>query len=186
MREARPGSPVSEAAVLGGAVTRERLERAALAEGQAEAALVRALLAQPLPGFADLVRAWESGGGPMRLDPSLLKVSVRAARLLDPVLMRRERCVPVAIYDDICVLAVEAENTARAVEAVKAALRRSILPVQADAADLEAALANLPSAARATYQGPIPRRDPAVHSRFRDLVLGGTVLDAVPLPAERA
>jgi len=184
MKESRPGSPVAEAAVIGGAVTRERLRQAALCEGRADSALVRALLAQPLPGFADLVKAWGCGGA-VRLEAALIQTSARAARLLDPHLLRRERCVPVEIYDDICVLAVEAKHAARAVEAIRALLNRCVLPVEADSAAIDAALAAFPVPAKAKFRGPIHRRDPAVHARFRDLVLGGTVLDAIRLTERR-
>jgi hypothetical protein len=170
--------------VLGGAVTRERLQHAAVREGRGDAPLVHSLLAQPLPAVEDLARAYRELGGIARLDPSFLRVAPRAARLLDPDLLRRERCVPVELFEDLCVLAVDPARAAPAVEAVRAVLSRDVLPVLADPEAIDRVLAELPTLARAVPHGPLPRRDSPVHARFRELVLedGGT--DALALRAE--
>ena len=76
----KPKGPAGAlAAVLGGAVTRERLQRAAAREGRTDAALVRTLLAQALPTVEDLARAYREVGGSLRLDPSFLRMAPRAA-----------------------------------------------------------------------------------------------------------
>jgi hypothetical protein len=171
------------AAVLGGAVTRERLQRAAAREGRTDVPLIHSLLAQPLPGVEDLARAYRELGG-LRLDPSFLRMTPRAARLLDPELLRRERCVPVELFDDLCILAVEPTRAASAAEAVRAALARDVLPVVADPGAIDAILAELPPLPRAVRHGPLPRRDSPVHARFRELVLEDQGTDAVPLRPE--
>ncbi|MHC4732326.1 MAG: hypothetical protein ACYS6Z_17295, partial [Planctomycetota bacterium] len=89
------------AAILGGAVTRERLLRAATREGRAGLPLIRSLLAQSLPTTADLARAYREAGGVLRLDDSFLSVASKAARLLDAELLRRERCVPIEILEEL-------------------------------------------------------------------------------------
>jgi hypothetical protein len=116
-----------------------------------------------------------------RLDPSFLALSDKAARLLDPVLLRRERCVPIEILDDLCVLAVTGPRAAEAVAAVRAALRRDVLPVLAEPEAIDLVLAGIPVGPRALHLGRIPRRDSAVHARFRELVIEEHALDALPL-----
>jgi hypothetical protein len=172
------------AAVLGGAVTRERLQRAAAREGRTDAPLVHSLLAQPLPSVEDLARAYRELGGVLRLDPSFLRMTPRAARLLDPELLRRERCVPVELFDDLVILAVEPTRAASAAEAVRAALVRDVLPVIADADAIDRILAELPPLPRAVRHGALPRRDSPVHARFREVVLEDQGADAVPLRPE--
>jgi hypothetical protein len=174
------------AAVIGGAVTRERLQRAATREGRTEAALIRTLLAQSLPTVEDLARAYREAGGSLRLDPSFVRLAPRAARLIDPDLLRRERCVPVEILEDLCILAVDASRAATAAEAVRAALSRDVLPVVADAATIDRVLADLPALPRAVRHGALPRRDSPVHARFRELVIDDAGADALPLRQEGA
>jgi hypothetical protein len=169
------------AAVLGGAVTRERLQHAAAREGRTDAALVRTLLAQALPTAEDLARAYREVGGNLRLDPSFVRLAPRAARLLDPELLRRERCVPVELFDDLCILAVDASRATTAAEAVRAALSRDVLPVIADADVIDHVLAELPTLLPAVRHGPLPRRDSPVHARFRELVIEDMGADALPL-----
>jgi len=172
------------AAVLGGAVTRERLQRAASSEGRGDSALVHSLLAQSLPSVEDLARAYRDLGGVLRLDPSFLRMAPRSGLLLDPELLRRERCVPVELFPDLCVLAVEATHAAHSVEAIRAALGRDVLPVIADGDAIDAVLAELPPLPRAVKHGPLPRRDAPVHSRFRELVLEDLTPDAIPFAQE--
>jgi len=174
------------AAVLGGAVTRERLQHIAAREGRGDAALVKTLLAQALPTVEDLARAYRQAGGNLRLDPSFVRLTPRAARLLDPELLRRERCVPVELFDDLCVLAVDASRAATAVEAVRAALGRDVLPVVADPDVIDQVLGELPSLLPAIRHGPLPRRDSPVHARFRELVIEDGGVDALPLHREFA
>lgn len=180
------GSIGALAAVLGGAVTREQLQKAATREGRADAALVQTLLAQALPTIEDLARAYREVGGSLRLDPSFLRMTPRAARLLDPELLRRERCVPVELFEDLCILAVDASKAATAAEAVRAALSRDVLPVVADPEVIDQVLAELPPLPQALRHGALPRRDSPVHSRFRELVIEDNGAEALPLPAEAA
>lgn len=180
------GSVGALAAVLGGAVTRERLQHAAAREGKASAALVQTLLAQPLPTVEDLARAYRELGGSLRLDPSFLRMAPRAARLLDPELLRRERCVPVELFEDLCILAVDPSRAATAAEAVRAALSRDVLPVMSDPDAIDHVLAELPPLPPAVRHGALPRRDSPVHARFRELVIEDAGAEALPLPAETA
>jgi hypothetical protein len=174
----------ARACVVGGAVTREQLLDAARRDGRQEAPIVRILTRHTLPATADLARAFAPKGGFPRLDSSLVRISPRAARLLDRGLMRRERCVPLEILDEICVLAVEAGYAESAVRAVRAALQRDVVPVLVRASVLDRVLEGLPAAARALRLGVLRRKDSRVHERFRALVLEGEALDAVPLPDE--
>jgi len=174
------------AAVLGGAVTRERLQRAAAREGRSGTALVRTLLAQALPTIEDIARAYREVGGSLRLDPSFLRMAPRAARLLDPDLLRRERCVPVELFEDLCILAVDPSKAATAAEAVRAALSRDVLPVVADPDTIDRALAELPPLPPAMRHGALPRRDSPVHARFRELVIDDAGAEALSLPPETA
>jgi hypothetical protein len=178
------GSAGALAAVLGGAVTRERLHRAASREGRTDAALVRTLLAQALPTAEDLARAYREVGGNLRLDPSFVRLAPRAARLLDPDLLRRERCVPVEIFEDLCILAVDPSRATTAAEAVREALSRDVLPVVADPETIDRVLAELPPLPGAIRHGALPRRDCPVHARFRELVLDDGGVDALPLRTE--
>jgi Type II secretion system (T2SS), protein E, N-terminal domain len=180
------GSAAALAAVLGGAVTRERLHRAATREGRTDAELVRTLLAQAMPTIEDLARAYREAGGSLRLDPSFVRLAPRAARLLDPDLLRRERCVPVEIFEDLCILAVDASRATTAAEAVRAALSRDVLPVVADAEVIDRVLADLPSLPPAVRHGALPRRDSPVHARFRELVIEDAGAEALPLRQEGA
>jgi hypothetical protein len=182
-----PGTPASQraselarGAVAGGAVTRERLQAAAKRDGRDASALVRSLLAQSVPAIADLARAYDASGGILRIDPSLLSVSPQACRLLDAETMRRERCVPVEILDDLCVLAVQAGRIGPAVEAVRLALRRDVLPVLADDDAIDAALRGLRPPAGAVRLAAVPRVESPIHARFRTLVIEDEALDALP------
>ncbi len=182
----RPAGPEgATAAVLGGAVTRERVQAAAARDGRGGSPLIRSLLAQSLPSDADLARAF-GAGGPLRLDATLVEIAPLALRLLDPRMLRRERCVPVEILDDLCVLAVEEGGAERAVQEVRAALRRDVVPVFAPSDALARALERLGGPRTALRLGPARRHDSFIHARFRDLVLERTVLDAVALPARDA
>jgi len=172
--------PACLAAVVGGAVTRDELRAAAGRASHAGSALMRSLLAQPLPSLTELAEAYAIAGADLRLDASFLKLTPKAAGLIDPELLRRERCLPVEIVEDICVLAVESTRARAAVEAVRAVLRRRILPVLADAEAIDRALNELKSAPAAAFQGPLPRKDSPIHARFRDLVLDDAVVDALP------
>jgi hypothetical protein len=181
----KPKGPVGAlAAVLGGAVTRERLQRAAAREGRSGMAIVQTLLAQALPTVEDLARAYREIGGSLRLDPSFVRMAPRAARLLDPDLLRRERCVPVELFDELCILAVDPAKAATAAEAVRAALSRDVLPVMADPDVIDRVLAELPPLPPAVRQGALPRRDSPVHARFRELVIEDGGAEALPLSAE--
>ena len=174
---AKGGAEPAVAAVLGGAVTRERLKTAAAQEGHVATPLVRSLLAQSLPAIDDLARAY--GSGVLRIDESFLKLSQKAARLLDPALLRRECCVPVEILHNLCILAVTPGRAQGAVTAVRAALQRDVLPVLADLRAVENVLDGLEAAPKACRLGPLPRRDSPVHARFRQIVLSDEVLDAI-------
>jgi len=185
MNPLRPAGPsLPEAAVRGGAVTRETLQDAAGREGREGSEVVRSLLAQSLPSRADLGRAYAAGLP--RLDPSLLTLSAKASRLLDAQLLRRERCVPVEILEELCILAVVGPRADAAVEAVRAALRRAVLPGLADAGAIDAILADLEPPPAAVRMGPLPRRDTPVHARFRDLALDRTPFDALPAGEKRS
>jgi len=172
------------AAVCGGAVTRERLTASSAREGRSASALVQSLLAQSLPAIADLAQAY--GSGLPRLDPSFLRLTPKAVRLLDPALLRRERCVPLEILEDLCILAVTPGRAVQAVEAVRAALGRDVLPVLGESPAIDRVLADLVPAPKAVRQGPLPRNDAPVHARFRDLVLDRIALDAIPVREAKA
>ncbi len=176
------GSEASLAAVIGGAVTREQLLRSARIEGRGGSPLVRSLLAQSLPAVHDLALAYGAAGTTLRLDGTLLQVSPHATRLIDIDLMRHERCVPVEILDDLCILAVSAGRAARAAAAIREALQRDVLPVVANSDEIDALLANLQPSPSAVPCGPIPRRDSPVHTRFRELVLEDALVNAVSMP----
>lgn len=183
----RPREPeCALAAILGGAVTRERLVAAAAGEGESRSPLVRALLAQSLPDLDDVARSYAGDGQGLRLEPSLVVPSRLATRLLDVRLLRRERCLPLAIYADVCVLAVEEGNARHAVDAVRAVLRRAVLPVAAPVGALARALDALGAPPAAVPHGPARRKDSPVHARFRAVVLDGAVLDALPPAGGRA
>jgi len=174
-------SDVSLAALRGGWVTRERLQSAAARTGRVASPLVRELLAgQAPPSFADLARACADVCPALTLDAGRVALSPKAARLVDMELLRKERCVPIDILDDICVLAVVEGNAERAVRAVRGALHRDVLPVYTDPAAIDRALDVLATPRRAPRRGPLRRRDSAIHSRFREIVVEGEVLDAVP------
>ena len=121
MRRAFPrGEPDGAlAAVFGGAVTRERLQEAASRAGRGNAPLVRSLLAQALPTNGEIARTYMMLGRPPRIDASFLEPCATSIRLLDPALLRELRCVPVAMLDGICVLAVAEGFARRATETVK-------------------------------------------------------------------
>ncbi len=171
--------PVSRAAVIGGAVTREDLKDASGRGGRAGSPLLHSLLAQSLPSLEELAAAYAAAGSDLRLDNSFLKLTPKAAGLIDPELLRRERCLPVEIVEDICILAVESSRAQPAVEAVRAVLKRRVLPVLAEAADIDRALDELRPAPSAAFQGPLPTKDSPVHARFRDFVLDDAVVDAL-------
>jgi len=172
------------AAVLGGAVTRERLLQAASGEGRGGSPLVASLLAQSLPSIEDLARAYREGGV-LRLDSSFLKPAPKAGRLLDVAVLRRERCLPVEILDDLVILAVDPARAASAVETVRRTLERDVLPVLADPEAIDRALARLQAPPLAIRQGALPRRDSPAHARFRDLVVEDATLDALPLEGRK-
>ena len=175
-----PGSDNASAVLLGGMVTHERLQASAARSGRVATPLLRELLEkQTPPSFADLARSCESVCRPLHLESSLVVLSPRATRLLDMELLRRERCVPVEVLDDLCVLAVREGCAERGVRAVRNALARDVIPVIADPEAIDAALDVLTSPRRATRRGPLRRKDSAIHARFRELVLEGEVLDAI-------
>jgi len=182
----RPASEGAVASVAGGAVTRERLLHAARRAGRRGSHLIRSLLAQPLPSMQDLARAYGADGGVLRLDPSFLQISPKATRLLDVRLLRAQRCVPVEILDDVCVLAVESGKAEQAVRAVRAVLHRDVLPVLTDASALQEALNRLGDAPRAVTVGGVRPKDSPVHTRFRELVIEAEPLYALPLLEGRA
>jgi len=173
-------SELARGAVAGGAVTRERLQAAAALGGRDASAVIRSILAQSVPAIADLARVYDTSGGIVRIDPSLLALSPQACRLLDADLLRRERCVPVEILDDLCVLAVEAGRVGPAVDAVRRELRRDVLPVLADAEAIDAALRDVRQPAGAIPLAARLRRESPIHARFRTLVLEDEALDALP------
>lgn len=144
----------SLSAVVGGAVTRERLLDAAAREGRDGDPLVRTLAQRYLPSRRDFARAYESRGGLFHLGPARLRVCPRAAYLLDPELLRRLRCVPVEILADLCLLAVEESYALEAVRAVKEALGRDVLPLAAARQAIDAALALLPPRGPAAELAP--------------------------------
>ena len=176
----------SLAAVLGGAVTRERLLDAAAREGRDGDPLLRALVQRYLPSRGDLGRSYEARGGLFHLGPARLRAAPASSRLLDPALLRRFRCVPVEILRDLCVLAVEEATAVEAVRAVRDALRREVLPVAAARQAIDEALARLPEGAADALPGPTPRPRAPIRDRFRSLVLDGDVLDAIPRGERRA
>jgi len=176
------GSEASLAAVLGGAVTRERLLKSARTEGRGGSPLIRSLLAQSLPAVHDLALAYGAAGTTLRLDSTFLRISPKATRLLPAELLRKERCVPVEILDDLCILAVCAGRAASAAGAVRDALQRVVLPVVANGDEIDALLAKLEPPPAAVPFGSLPRRDSPVHTRFRELVLEDALVDAVELP----
>jgi len=167
--------------MLGGWVTRERLKAAAARAGRTAAPLVEALLdKQAPPSFADLARHCAPAITALRIDAASVVLAPKAARILDMEMLRRVRGVPVAVLDDLCVLAVVEGRAQTAVRAVKAALHRDVLPVYADASAVDQALDTLVSPRKATRRGPLRSHDSPVHARFRELVLEVEVLDAIP------
>ena len=179
----RPSSTIPEgaiAALRGGWVTRERLQAAAARDGRIAAPLVQELLSkQAVPSFADLARACADVCRPLRLDAECVTLASKAARLLDMEMLRRQRCVPVEILGDICVLAVVEGRAEPAVRAVREALHRAVLPVLADPAAIDRALDVLTTPRRAMRRGPLRRRDSPIHLRFREIVIEGEILDAI-------
>jgi len=167
--------------MLGGWVTRERLKAAAARAGRTAAPLLDELLRdQAPPSFADLARQCAPVIPTLHLDASHVVLAPKAARILDMELLRRVRGVPVAILDDLCVLAVVEGRAQTAVRAVRAALHRDVLPVFADAAAIDHALDTLVSPRKAVRRGPLRRHDSAVHARFREIVIEREILDAIP------
>ena len=172
------------AAVLGGAVTKERLQEAAARAAKDGSPLVQSLLAQSLPTREELARAY-GPSGLLRLDPSFLRLSPSATRLIEPTLLRQERCVPIEILDDLCVLAVTGPRAAEAVQAVREALGREVLPVLAEPEAIDLVLAALQPSPAALHEGPLPRRDSPVHARFREIVIEGRAFDPLPMTTDR-
>jgi hypothetical protein len=156
----------SLSAVVGGAVTRERLLDAAAREGRDGDPLVRTLIQRYLPSRRDFARAYETRGGLFHLGPARLRTSPRAASLLDSDLLRRYRCVPVEILADLCLLAVEEAHALEAVRAVKEALGRDVLPLAAARSAIDEALALLPSRTLEAERAP-PGPEPASARRPR-------------------
>ncbi len=170
------------ASVAGGAVTSERLARAAQREGRAGSPVVRSLLAQSLPCEADLARVYSAAGGIPRLDASFLTLAPGAVRWLDAQLLRTLRCVPIAIMEDLCVLAVSEHNALEAVRTVRAALKRDILPVLADSQAMQSVLQHMGAPPHAVSGGGVRRKTSPVQAHFQHFVLGGESLDPLPLP----
>lgn len=164
------------AAAEGGAVTRDRLRGAASRDGRDGAPVVLSLLAQSLPTRRDLARLFSV---PLRLDRSLLVPSPEACRYFDPETLREMRCVPLEIFSDLCVLAVEEGRAERAVATARHSLARDVLPIIVEREAIEALLRDLPAMQRAVRRLDEPRRDGQVHARFRTLVLESAVLDAL-------
>jgi hypothetical protein len=100
---------------------------------------------------------------------------------VDTGLLRGHHCVPVAILDDLCVLAVGERDAQEAVRVVRAALRRDILPVLASSQAIRDGLARLGGPPRASHVGAIRAKVSPAQARFRRQVLGGEVLDALPI-----
>ncbi|MHC4930681.1 MAG: GspE/PulE/PilB domain-containing protein [Planctomycetota bacterium] len=173
------------ASVAGGAVTSDRLLHAARLKGRDATPLIQSLVGRSLPSAADLARAFVPRGGMTRLEPELVIPCRRAAQLIGEELLRRERCVPLDLLGDICILAVEAGRAETAVRAVRGAIQRDVLPVIAKASDLDQALEQLPAAPLALSLGPLRRKDSRVHERFRTLVMEREALDAISLGEER-
>ena len=169
------------ASVAGGSVTSERLADAARREGRDGSPLVRSLLAQSLPSDADLARVYTAAGGIPRLDSSFLALAPGAVRLLDGELMRSLRCVPILIMDDLCVLAVGEHNAQEAVQKVRAALMRDVLPVLVDVQAAQSVLQCMSAPLRAVPGGGVRRRGSPVQSHFQRFVLGGESLDPLPV-----
>ena len=170
----------------GGWVTRERLEASAARSGRGAAPLLSELLKdQSPPSFANLAEACQQALVPLRLDSAHVVLNPRAARLLDRELLRRERCVPVELFDDVCVLAVLEGHAERAVQSVRAALSRDVVPVLADAAAIDRALDTLATPRRAVRRGPLRRKDSPIHARFRELVIEQDVLEPIRKDAAR-
>ena len=180
-RRRRPASEGAIASVEGGAVTSERLLAAARREGHDASPLVLSLLAQSLPSTSDLARVYATSGGVPRLDSSFIKVSPKAARLIDAKILREHGCLPVAIMDGLCILAVMAGRAEDAVRVVRAALQRDVLPVVADPGTLREALSRLAAPPPGVRLGIMRRRESPTQSRFRSLVIGGEALDATRL-----
>ncbi|MGQ0614382.1 MAG: hypothetical protein ACT4PV_11650 [Planctomycetaceae bacterium] len=174
-----PRQEGSYAAVAGGAVTRERLRDAAAREGRDGSPLVRALLARSLPATSELARSYESHGGIGRIGSSPLKPSAAALRLLDPELLRRHRCLPLELFEELCLLAVDLPSATEAVTAVRRALGRDIVPVVAPRPSLDRALATLAPPSRAVA-APLPKSGIRLHDRFRSLAMDGDLMDALP------
>jgi hypothetical protein len=168
------------ASVAGGAVTCERLLQAAQREGRSGRPLIRALLGQPLPSLSDLAQAYRAASGMPRVDPGVLEPSPSAGRLLDPALLRRERCAPLEILEDLCVLAVEPGRAERAVRAVRSALHRDVLPLAVEPAVLDRLLDGMVGPPAAGALGPLPRRQSRLVGRFRSQVLEREAIDALP------
>jgi hypothetical protein len=173
------------ASVAGGAVTSDRLLQSARLKGRDAIPLIQSLAGRSLPSAAELARAFVPRCGAACLKPELVQPCRRAAQLIGEELLRRERCVPLELLDDICILAVEAGQAESAVRAVRAAIQRDVVPVIAKASDLDQALEQLPPAPHALSLGPLRRKDSRVHERFRTLVMEREVLDAIPLDRER-
>jgi hypothetical protein len=180
-RSRRIASEGALASVAGGAVTSDRLADAARREGHDQAPLVRSLLAQTIPAESDLARVYAASGGIPRIDTSLLRVSPKAARLLDVRLLRERECLPLAIFDECCILAVNERGARRAVEAVRTALRRDVLPVLADPSALRRALDRLGVSPPGVRLGVVRRKESATQTRFRSLVVGTEERHAVPI-----
>ncbi len=174
-----PRQEGSYAAVAGGAVTRDRLRDAAAREGRDGSPLVRALLARSLPATSELARSYESHGGIGQLGPSPLKPCPAALRMLDPELLRRHHCLPLELFEELCILAVVLPMATEAVTAVRRVLGRDIVPVVAPRPSLDRALAALGPLPRAVA-APLPRTGIRLHDRFRSLAMDGDVMDALP------
>ena len=177
-RRRRGASEGAIASVEGGAVTSERLLAAARREGRDASPLVRSLLAQSIPSAHDLARVYGASGGVARLDSSFIRISPKAARLIDPKVLREHGCLPVVIMDGLCILAVMEGQAEGAVRAVRAALQRDVLPVVAEPATLRDALSRLVAPPPGVRLGIVRRRESPTRSRFRSLVIGGEALDA--------
>ncbi|MEE8105309.1 MAG: hypothetical protein V3T86_07225 [Planctomycetota bacterium] len=170
------------AAVKGGGITSERLLDAARRAGRDRSRLVRRLVERHVPSSADLARAYLQHGGVPKIDRAMLRFVPKSARLLDLALMRELRCVPLEVFDDVCVLGVVKGYAERAVREVRPLLKRDLYPVLLTSEDVDALLNGLPGPERARPNQAAGRTPSPVHERFRSLVLARDVLDALPAP----
>jgi len=179
-RRRNDGMDGALAAVKGGGVTSERLLESARRSGRDRSRLVRRLVEKHVPSAADVARAYLQRGGVPQVDRAMLHFLPKSARLLDLALMRELRCVPLEVFDDVCILGVVQGHAERAVREVRSLLRRDLYPVLLTPEDVDALLNGLPGPERARSNQSAARTPSPVHERFRSLVLARDVLDAIP------